>query len=101
MKHSVLPVASKLCGSFYRVLEYVMFRKTGNPRPTIGPTRGRIDRHFNLPRNKRTPPRGMYINHDDLTAIAGGSSQQSDSVLKSMDRELLTLKRIVSIGTFC
>lgn len=74
-----------------------MYRRTGNPRPTIGPARGRIDRHFNLPRNKRTPPRGMYINHDDLTAIASGSSKQSDFVLKSMDRELLTLKRIVCI----
>ncbi len=39
----------------------------------------------------------MYINHDDLTAIASGSAAQSDFILKSMDRELLTLKRIVSL----
>ncbi|XP_065203190.1 REST corepressor 1 isoform X2 [Planococcus citri] len=71
------------------------FKKTGNPRPTFGPARGRAERHHVLPRNKCTPPRGMYINHDDLIAIASGSETQPDYILKSMDRELLTLKRIV------
>lgn len=88
----------RLVISFYLILNFRFFhcfRKTGNSRPTIGPNRGRADRHYNLPRNKRTPPRGMYINHDDLTAIASGTAAQTDNLLKSLDRELLTLKRIV------
>ncbi|BES92865.1 Rest corepressor [Nesidiocoris tenuis] len=75
---------------------YTHWRRTGATRPTIGPTKPR-DRHANsvLPRSKRKPPRGMYINHDDLVMISTDNSQEGDAMLKSLDREIVSLKRQV------
>lgn len=69
-------------------------RRTGNLRPTIGPTKPR-DRQLLL-RNKRKPPRGMYVNHDDLVAMASGPAGQGEQMLKAMDREIVSLKRQVN-----
>ena len=38
----------------------------------------------------------MYINHDDLVALATGPSVQGEQILKSMDREIVSYKRVVS-----
>jgi hypothetical protein len=38
----------------------------------------------------------MYINHDDLIAMATGPAGQGESMLKAMDREIVSLKRLVS-----
>lgn len=54
-------------------------RRTGNRRPISGPesfTPSKRAAHSQsaaaaADRSKRKPPRGMYINHDDLTALAG------------------------------
>ena len=42
------------------------------------------------------PPKGMYINHDDLVALATGPSVQGEQILKSMEREIVSYKRVVS-----
>jgi hypothetical protein len=44
----------------------------------------------------------MYINHDDLVAMAAGPpapapASQGDQMLKAMDREIVSLKRQVSL----
>lgn len=76
-------------------------RRTGSVRPTTGPVKR--DRHCHvLLRHKRKPPRGMYINHDDLVAMAAGPpapapASQGDQMLKAMDREIVSLKRQVSL----
>lgn len=73
---------------------FICFRRTGNLRPTVGPTKPR-DRQLLL-RNKRKPPRGMYVNHDDLVAMASGPAGQGEQMLKAMDREIVSLKRQVN-----
>lgn len=63
----------------------------------MGPAKPR-DRQFHvLLRHKRKPPRGMFINHDDLTAMASGPAGQGEQMLRTMDREIVSLKRQVSI----
>jgi hypothetical protein len=37
----------------------------------------------------------MYINHDDLTGMATGPAGQGENMLKAMDREIVSLKRLV------
>ncbi len=49
---------------------------------------------------KRKPPRGMYLDHDDLVTFAGDDQPdqpggQSDAVLKGMNSEIVALKRLV------
>ncbi|XP_034235804.1 REST corepressor 3-like isoform X2 [Thrips palmi] len=69
--------------------------RTGSVRPTMGPAKPR-DRQFHvLLRHKRKPPRGMFINHDDLTAMASGPAGQGEQMLRTMDREIVSLKRQV------
>uniref|UniRef100_A0A1B6CTF4 REST corepressor n=3 Tax=Clastoptera arizonana TaxID=38151 RepID=A0A1B6CTF4_9HEMI len=77
-----------MCGTCF-----THWRRTGSLRPTVGPAKPR-DRHTHsiMLRNKRKPPRGMYINHDDLVAMASGPGEQ---MLKAMDREIVSLKRQV------
>ncbi|XP_065345345.1 REST corepressor 3 isoform X2 [Cloeon dipterum] len=75
-------------------------RRTGGLRPTTGPIRreGRPIQHNFLLRNKRKPPRGMYINHDDLVSMATGPAGQGENMLKAMDREIVSLKRLVQLN---
>lgn len=68
--------------------------RTGVVRPTMGPAKPR-DRQVHLLRNKRKPPRGMFVNHDDLTRMASGPAGQGEQMLRSMDREIVSLKRQV------
>lgn len=65
-------------------------------KPISGPTKKQDlkDRH-NPMKSKRKPPRGMYLNHEDLKTIALGPPGQGDAVLKSMDSEVIALKRQV------
>lgn len=62
-------------------------------RPTSGPTGGKRGTPIGG-RHKRKPPRGMYINHDDLAAMATGGA--GVLMLKAMDRERDALQRQVS-----
>ena len=43
--------------------------------------------------NKRKPPRGLVVNHDDLAALASQSSQAEAH--KAFDSEIVNLKRQV------
>lgn len=72
-------------------------RRTGMLRPTSGPTGGKRGTPLGA-RHKRKPPRGMYINHDDLAAMASGNT--GVVMLKAMDRELDSLQRQVSTYPF-
>ena len=47
-------------------------------------------------RHKRKPPRGMYLDHEDLVTFSGEPEMQSDTVLKGMDGEIVALKRLVN-----
>ncbi|XP_060853912.1 REST corepressor 1-like isoform X2 [Rhopalosiphum padi] len=67
-------------------------RTNGGIRPTLGPPRPN-NRHLNVARNKRLPPRGMYVNHDDLQSIASGSNGQGDTILLTMDDEIQSNKQ--------
>lgn len=81
-------------------------------RPTSGPLQSRRCRSNGMERYKRKPPRGMYINHDDIVALAtqdeelsatsasssGGSSTAAaageyrlDDPLNVLDREIAAL----------
>ncbi|XP_015834843.1 REST corepressor 2 isoform X1 [Tribolium castaneum] len=84
---TVTQVTSKgsLCNSCYQ-----HWRRTGLLRPTSGPTGGKRGSPLGG-RHKRKPPRGMYINHDDLAAMASGNA--GVLMLKAMDRELDSLQR--------
>jgi hypothetical protein len=46
-------------------------------------------------RTKRKPPKGMYINHDDVVKLANQaqnpSNNPNDDLLASMDREVVSL----------
>jgi len=91
-------------------------KRTGTMRPTTGPIRR--DKQGGIGANvggaggvgasgaslaagrhaKRKPPRGMYLDHDDLVTFASDETEvggQSDAVLKGMDGEIVALKRLV------
>jgi len=70
------------------------FNRTGQVRPTTGPLRkDGMKLNRSLFRNSTKPPKGMHINHDDLVALATGPGGQGVSLLKALDREILTYKR--------
>uniref|UniRef100_A0A1Q3FWG8 Putative dna-binding protein n=1 Tax=Culex tarsalis TaxID=7177 RepID=A0A1Q3FWG8_CULTA len=98
-----------LCGSCYH-----HWRRTGVLRPTSGPTfMNKRARNSNLlgksgDSHKRRPPRGMYINHDDIVKLAdsaqhgasaglgtgtgtGTDTNPSVDLLAGMDREIVSL----------
>lgn len=71
-------------------------KRTGTMRPTTGPIRR--DKQTGVAssgRHKRKPPRGMYLDHEDLVTFSGEPEIQSDTVLKGMDGEIIALKRLV------
>jgi len=85
-----------MCGTCHQY-----FNKTGQLRPTTGPARrdgskaGGSQKYSALLKNSGKPPKGMYINHDDLVALAKGPSSQGEQILKAMDREIVSYKRTV------
>ena len=52
--------------------------------------------YLKVMKNNSRPPKGMYINHDDLVTMATGPNTQGEHLLKSMDREIVSYKRVVS-----
>jgi len=85
-----------MCGTCHQY-----YNRTGQLRPTTGPGRkdgskaGGTQKYNALLKNSGKPPKGMYINHDDLVSLATGPSSQGEQLLKSMDREIVTYKRTV------
>ena len=82
----------QMCGTCHQY-----YTRTGHIRPTTGPIRkdGTKSKH-SLFKNNSAPPKGMYVNHDDLVALATGPQTQGEALLKSMDREIVSYKRVVS-----
>ncbi|XP_076046279.1 REST corepressor 1-like isoform X2 [Oratosquilla oratoria] len=77
---------------------YNHWKRTGCLRPTVGP----MKRDKQLIKHKRRPPRGMYINHEDLLAMVSPSNSNSplaqhpgQQILKHMENEVIALKRQV------
>ncbi|ESP01599.1 hypothetical protein LOTGIDRAFT_139441 [Lottia gigantea] len=46
-------------------------------------------------KHKRRPPKGMYLNQEDIMAMVSGPPGQPESLLNSLDAELVSLKRQV------
>ncbi|XP_017089115.2 REST corepressor isoform X1 [Drosophila bipectinata] len=70
------------------------WRRTGNRRPISGPESNTPRRSTHnsaaaADRSKRKPPKGMYINHDDLTALA--SCRNPSVYLAERDRKISAL----------
>ncbi len=80
----------KLMSAFTQQQKDVEIVKNNN-KP--GPKSAQSQKHSN--RNKRRPPRGMYLIGEDLVSIATGPLGQGDAILKSLDAEIVTLKRQV------
>lgn len=47
-------------------------------------------------KHKRKPPRGMHISTEDLQLVGNGLTGQAEALLKSLDAELVSIKRQVS-----
>lgn len=63
---------------------------------SAGPKRHDHGQHRHNPmKHKRKPPRGMYLNNDDLQSFVSGPPGQAEALLKSLDTELVSLKRQV------
>lgn len=81
-----------LCNSCYQY-----WRRTG----TLRNASGAIKKHestsarHNPVRSKRKPPRGMHLHYEDVVAIATGPATEGDSILRSLDSEIVSLKRQV------
>ena len=65
-------------------------------RPTTGPMMkdGSKPKHA-IFKNSTQPPKGMHINHDDLVALATGPPGQGEGLLRALDREIVSYKRLV------
>lgn len=75
-------------------------RRTGSLRPTSGPSYlGKRPRNAAGDKHKRKPPRGMYINHDDIVTLAKNPNAESDQLLSTMDREVVALMSQVRWST--
>ncbi|CAE1272200.1 REST corepressor 1,REST corepressor 2,REST corepressor 3,REST corepressor [Acanthosepion pharaonis] len=83
-----------LCNSCYQY-----WRRTGVMRSSAGPMKRREQQHsqhrHNPMRHKRKPPRGMYLSEEDLRLMLTGPPQQAEQILKSLDMDLISLKRQV------
>ncbi|XP_058826075.1 REST corepressor isoform X1 [Topomyia yanbarensis] len=100
----------KLCGSCYH-----HWRRTGVLRPTSGPTfMNKRARNSTLlgksaDSHKRRPPRGMYINHDDIVKLADSAQITSgategkpcEDLLAGMDREIVSLWSQIQLNKQC
>lgn len=78
---------------------FVRTSRTGALRPTSGPGYGKRARNINgAERHNSKLPRGMYINHDDIVALAQpGNGNRNDDLLANMDREMCSLLSQVSL----
>ncbi|XP_076306389.1 REST corepressor 1-like isoform X1 [Tachypleus tridentatus] len=76
---------------------YQYWRRTGMMRSAGGPMKKHesTSARHNPMRSKRKPPRGMYLSHEDLVTIATGPPNQAENILRSLDLEIVSLKRQV------
>lgn len=79
-----------LCSSCYQY-----WRRTGVMR-SVGPKRHEHGQHRHNPmKHKRKPPRGMYLNNEDIQALVTGPPGQPEALLKALDAEIVSAKRTV------
>lgn len=73
-------------------------------RSSAGPMKRREQQHsqhrHNPMRHKRKPPRGMYLSEEDLRLMLTGPPQQAEQILKSLDMDLISLKRQVRFSYY-
>ncbi|RUS85501.1 hypothetical protein EGW08_006709 [Elysia chlorotica] len=75
---------------------YQYWRRTGVMR-SAGPKRhdSQSTGRHNPIKHKGRPPKGMYLDQNDLLAMVSGPPSQPEAILKSLDSELVSLKRMV------
>jgi len=63
-------------------------------RPLTGPVRKSDRQMMGLAsvRQRRSPPKGMYINHDDLQILASADPQEGNVALQGLEKDVLELK---------
>ncbi|OQR77728.1 REST corepressor 2-like [Tropilaelaps mercedesae] len=49
-------------------------------------------------KKQKKPPKGMYLNYQDLISISAGPVGQGDAILKALDYELCSLKQQVQLN---
>lgn len=69
------------------------WKKTGTMK-TKRPSDPTFTRHT-LTKTKRKPPRGMFIDRHDLESLANGPPGTGENLLRSLDQEIVALKRQV------
>ncbi len=74
---------------------YSYWRRTGAMKNASVPKKHETGSTRHIQLKPRKPPRGMYLNFEDLSTIANGPSGQGDAILKVLDSEVITLKRNV------
>ncbi|KAL8608668.1 hypothetical protein ACOMHN_002897 [Nucella lapillus] len=74
---------------------YQYWRRTGVMR-SAGPKRHESTQGRHNPiKHKRKPPKGMYLDSSDLLAMVTGQPTQPEAILKSLDNDIVSLKRQV------
>ncbi|XP_071790707.1 REST corepressor 1-like isoform X2 [Asterias amurensis] len=75
---------------------YSFWRRTGVMRTHVGPVRNESSSHRHHPfRTKKKPPKGMYLDYEDLMAL---TSNQGDAIFKALDTEIVNLKRQIQLN---
>ncbi|CAG5119809.1 unnamed protein product, partial [Candidula unifasciata] len=80
-----------LCHSCYQYWRRTGVMRSAGPKRHDSQSTGR----HNPIKHKRKPPKGMYLDHNDLLAMVSGPPNQPEAILKSLDSELVSLKRMV------
>ncbi|KAK0052184.1 REST corepressor 3 [Biomphalaria pfeifferi] len=80
-----------LCHSCYQYWRRTGVMRSAGPKRHDSQTTGR----HNAIKHKRKPPKGMYLDQNDLLAMVSGPPNQPEAILKSLDSELISLKRMV------
>lgn len=80
-----------LCHSCYQYWRRTGVMRSAGPKRHDSQSTGR----HNPIKHKGRPPKGMYLDHNDLLAMVSGPPSQPEAILKSLDSELVSLKRMV------
>ena len=75
---------------------FIHNRRTGVMRSSGAKHHEHSLHKHNPMKHKRKPPRGMYLNKEDIQAMVSGPAGQPEALVKALDTELVTLKRAVS-----
>ncbi len=73
-------------------------RNTGDSRPLTGPLRRGEKNSLGVLRQRRAPPKGMNMNHDDLNMLARSQPQAENVILQGLEKEVLDMKSRVGFS---